>query len=43
VQRDLGAVEHPQEFGLVGVQPREQPVQHDEAGPAPKKAIKPRA
>ena len=42
VQRDLGAVEHPQQFRLVGVQPREQPVQDDEAGPAPKQAIKPR-
>lgn len=29
VQPDLGALEHPQQLGLVGVQPREQPVQDD--------------
>src|SRR5215213_1567897 len=42
VQRDLRAVEHPQEFRLVGVQPREQPVQDDKAGPTLKDPIKPR-
>src|SRR3954462_15571570 len=42
VQRDLGVVEHPQEFRLVGVQPCKQPVQDDEAGPTRKEAIKPR-
>src|SRR3954447_22498292 len=36
VQRDLGSVEHPQEFRLVGVQPCKQPVQDDEAGPTRK-------
>src|SRR5215208_5417379 len=43
VQRDLRAVEHPEQVGLVSVQPREQPVQDDEAGPTPKDPIKPRA
>src|SRR4051794_23108395 len=42
VQRDLGAVEHSEQFGLVGTQPREQPVQGDETGPTLKDAIKPR-
>src|SRR3954452_7332365 len=42
VQRDLGAVEHPQEFRLVGVQPCKQPVQDDEVGPTRKEPIKPR-
>ena len=42
VQRDLRAVEHAQQLGLVGVQPREQPVQDDKAGPTPKEPIKPR-
>src|SRR5215212_6650829 len=42
VQRDLRPLQHPQQLGLVGVQPREQPVQDNEAGPPPKQAIKPR-
>jgi hypothetical protein len=42
VQRDLGTVEHPEQFGLVGMQPREQPVQGDETGSTLKDAIKPR-
>src|SRR5215208_163421 len=40
VQRDLGAVEHSEQVGLVGVQPREQPVQGDETGPTPEEAVK---
>jgi hypothetical protein len=34
VERDLRSVEHHQQFGLVGVQAREQPVERGEAGPA---------
>src|SRR5215218_103269 len=43
VQRDLRAIEHPEQLRLVGVQPREQPVQDDKAGPPPKDPIKPHA
>src|SRR3954462_12354715 len=43
VQRDLRAVEHPEQLRLVGVQPREQPVQDDKASPTPKDPIKPHA
>jgi len=39
----LRAVEHDQKFGLVGMQPREQAVQRDEAGAAAEDAIEPRA
>jgi hypothetical protein len=42
VQRDLRPVQHPEQFGLVGVQPREQPVQDDKAGPTLEDPIKPR-
>ena len=42
VQRRLGAVEHRQQFGLVGMQPREQAIQRDEAGAAAEDAIEPR-
>ena len=42
VQRDLGPVEHHQQFGLVGVQPREQAVEGDEAGVALEDAIEAR-
>jgi hypothetical protein len=34
VQQHLRAVEHHQQFGLIGVQPSEQPVEEDEAGSA---------
>ena len=42
VQRDLGSVEHHQQFGFVGVEPREQTVEGDEAGLAREDAIEPR-
>ena len=42
VQRDLGAVEHHQQLGLVGVEPREQTVEGDEAGLAREDAVEPR-
>jgi hypothetical protein len=42
VQRDFGSVEHYQQFWLVGVKPREQAVEGDEAGIAAKDAIEPR-
>ena len=43
MQRDIGPVEHAEQFGLVGVQPREQAIEGDEAGPATKDAIEARA
>ena len=42
VQRDFGPIEHHQQFGLVGVQPREQTVEGDEAGLAREDAVEPR-
>src|SRR3954465_6120461 len=39
VQRDLRAVQHPQQLRLVGVQALEQAVEYDEAGAAPEQAI----
>ena len=42
MQRSLGSVEHHQQFGLVGMQPREQAVQRDEAGAVAEDAIEPR-
>src|SRR4051812_9889498 len=39
VQRDLRAVEHVQQLGLVGVQAVEQPVEHGEAGAALEDAV----
>ena len=42
VQRDFGSVEHHQQLGLVGVEPREQAVEGDEAGLARKDAVEPR-
>src|SRR3984893_3207164 len=42
VQRDFGSVEHPQQFGFVGVEPREQPVERDESGLASEDAVEPR-
>ena len=39
VQRDLRAVEHHQQLGLVGVQPGEQAVEGGEAGAAPEDAV----
>jgi hypothetical protein len=29
MQRDFRAIEHPEQFGLVGVEPRQQPVERD--------------
>src|SRR6202034_2287712 len=43
VQRDLRPFQHPQQFGLVGMQPRQQAIQRDEAGAAAKDAVEPRA
>src|ERR1700687_2611515 len=42
VQRDFGSVEHHQQLGLVGVEPREQAVEGDGAGLAREDAIEPR-
>src|ERR1700675_217466 len=42
VQRDFGSVEHHQQLGLVGVEPREQAVERDEAGLALEDAVEPR-
>ena len=42
IQRRLGAVEHHQQLGLVGMQPREQAIEGDEAGAAAEDAIEPR-
>ena len=42
VQRDFGSVEHHQQLGLVGVEPHEQAVEHDEAGLALEDAVEPR-
>src|SRR3954470_8368653 len=42
VQRDLRAVEHCQQLGLVGMQPRQQPIEADEAGAAHKDAVEAR-
>src|SRR5215475_15681154 len=42
VQRDFGSVEHHQQLGLVGVEPREQAVEGDEAGLTLKDAVEPR-
>ena len=42
VQRHLGAIQHPQQFGLVGPQPRQQAIERDEAGAAAEDAIEPR-
>src|SRR6266702_712424 len=42
VQRDLGSVEHHQQFGFVGVEPREQTVEGDEARLAREDAVEPR-
>src|SRR5580698_8698123 len=41
VQRDFGSVEHHQQLGLVGVEPREQAVERDEAGVALEDAVEP--
>ena len=43
VQRDLGMVEHHQEFGLVGVQPLQQAVERGESGGAQEDAVETRA
>src|SRR6266567_2546543 len=42
VERDLGSVEHHQQLGLIGIEPREQTVEGDEAGLAREDAIEPR-
>jgi len=39
VQRDLGAIEHSQQFGLVGTQPRQQAIKRDEPSAAIEDAI----
>ena len=39
MQRDLWMVEHHQQLGLVGVQPLQQAVEHDEAGAALEDAV----
>jgi len=43
VQRDLRPLQHQQQFRLVGMQPRQQAVQGDEAGAAQKNAVEPGA
>jgi len=40
VQRYLGMVEHPEQLGLVGVQPLEQAIQRGKAGAASEDAVK---
>ena len=42
VQRDVGSVEHHQQFGFVGVEPREQTIEGNEAGLAREDAVEPR-
>ena len=42
MQRRLGAVEHHQQFVLVGMQPREQAIEGDETGASAEDAIEPR-
>ena len=42
VQGDFGSIEHHQQFGLVGVEPREQAVEGDEAGLAREDVVEPR-
>jgi hypothetical protein len=42
VQRDFGSIEYHQQFGLVGMEPREQAVERDEAGLAREDAVEPR-
>ena len=39
VERDLRAIEHHQQFGLVGVQAGEQPIEGGKAGAAPEDAV----
>jgi hypothetical protein len=39
VKRYLRPIEHPQQLGLVGVQPREQTVERDEAGASMEDAV----
>jgi hypothetical protein len=39
MQRDVGAIEHGQQFVLVGMQPRQQAIQRDEAGAAAEDAV----
>jgi hypothetical protein len=43
MQRDLRPLQHHQQLGLVGVQPRQQAIQRDEAGAAAEDAIEPRS
>jgi hypothetical protein len=43
VQWDLRPIQHAQQFRLVGVQPLQQPVERDEAGPAAEDAVEPGA
>jgi len=43
MQWDVRLLQHPQQLGLVGMQPRQQPIQRDEAGAAAEDAIEPRA
>src|SRR5215831_20043003 len=42
VQRDFGSVEHHQQFWLIGVEPREQAIECDEAGVSLEDAVEPR-
>src|SRR5215831_10397242 len=42
VQGDFGSIEHHQQFGLVGVEPREQAVESDETGLACEDVVEPR-
>ena len=43
VERDLRAFQHHQQLGLVGMQPRQQAIQRDEAGAAAEDPVEPRA
>ena len=43
VKRDLRAFQHHQQLGLVGMQPRQQAIQRDEAGAATEDPVEPRA
>src|SRR5690349_11824140 len=43
MQRDLRAIQHPQQFGLVGMQPCQQAIERGKAGAAAEDAIEPRA
>src|SRR4029077_19077705 len=43
VKRDLRALQHHQQLGLVGMQPRQQAIQHDEASAAAEDPVEPPA